>query len=150
MIVTNTTFQAAPWADVLYAMDKPWWQKYHKEVEAGFEGEKIAPVSGCYNARRVQFGYGGNSGAGALALAAHFGARRIIMLGYDCKYAADGRRHWHGNHPKGLGNAVSLPHWLGQFDAMAKQLAGVEIINATRDTALEFWPRVPLESALGY
>lgn len=83
-----------------------------------------------------------------MSLAAHWGAERIILLGYDCKYADDGRRHWHGDHPKGLGNAVSMPKWMGQFKEIADHLRGVMIVNASRDTALRFWPRQSLEEAL--
>lgn len=70
------------------------------------------------------------------------------MLGYDCKHAADGKRHWHGDHPKGLGNAGSVGKWPAQFRDVAQRLHGVEIVNATRDTALTIWPQVPLEEAL--
>lgn len=96
----------------------------------------------------VRFEQGGNSGAGAMSLAEYFGARRIILLGYDCGYAPDGKRHWHGDHPKGLGNAVSMPKWHRQFEEMAGHLANCEIINASRRTALRLWPRSPLEKAL--
>lgn len=131
-------------------MDKPWWKMYFEEARQHFNGELICPVHSLPEVHRVDFKYGGNSGAGALALAAHLGATRIIMLGYDCKYAADGKRHWHGNHPKGLGNAVSMPQWMPQFESMARQLAGVNVINVTRDTALTCWPRGSLEEALGH
>lgn len=83
-----------------------------------------------------------------MSLAAHWGAKRIILLGYDCKYADDGKRHWHGDHPKGLGNAVSMPKWMGQFKEIADHLRGVMIVNASRDTALRFWPRQSLGEAL--
>ena len=28
VIVTNTTFRLCPWADMLYAFDRPWWNHY--------------------------------------------------------------------------------------------------------------------------
>jgi hypothetical protein len=31
-----------PWADVLYAMDKKWWERMHKEV-SGFTGIEGKP-----------------------------------------------------------------------------------------------------------
>lgn len=43
-----------------------------------------------------------NSGQRAIQLAAHFGAERIILLGYDC--SLENGTHWHGNHPDGLKN----------------------------------------------
>ena len=83
-----------------------------------------------------------------MSLAEHFGARRIVLIGYDSQYAPDGKRHWHGDHPKGLGNAVSMPKWKAQFQEMAGKLGHCEIINASRATALPFWPRMSLAEAL--
>lgn len=70
------------------------------------------------------------------------------MLGYDCKFADDGRRHWHGDHPKGLGNAGSVDRWPSQFKDVSLRLKHLQIVNATRDTALTYWPKVSLEDAL--
>lgn len=129
-------------------MDRKWWQKYHEKARQHFKGELVCVAERCFGVRRVRFKHGGNSGAGAMALAAYWGAKRIILLGYDCKYAEDGKRHWHGDHPRGLGNAVSMPKWKPQFKEMAQQLDGLKIVNSTRDTALKFWPRQSLEKAL--
>ena len=129
-------------------MDLAWCRVYHKEVKQHFKGRWVTPARQEYGAERVRFKHGGNSGAGAISLAAHWGAKRIILLGYDCKFAADGKRHWHGDHPKGLGNCNSLPRFAAQFLEISKHVAGVQIVNATRDTALTIWPRVPLEEAL--
>ena len=127
-------------------MDKAWWRKYAKELK-GFAGERITSSNNCPGAVTKKFSQGKNSGAGAMSLAECLGARKIILLGYDCKVSG-GKRHWHGDHPKGLGNALSLPKWPQQFADMAVQLGHVNIINASRDTALNLWPRVPLEQAL--
>src|SRR5690606_12343680 len=74
VIVTNTTFMLAPWADVLYAMDRAWWSKYHVEARQNFKGELVCAAERCFGVRRVRFKNGGNSGAGAMSLAAHWGA----------------------------------------------------------------------------
>lgn len=148
VIVTNTTFQMAPWADVLYAMDSAWWRRYRRDVEEQFRGERLTVARGrAPGATRVDIPRGGNSGAGAISLAYHRGARRLILLGYDCQYTG-GKRHWHGDHPVGLGNCVSLPHFPGQFEEINRHLRGCEVINASRETALTLWPRVDLEEAL--
>src|SRR4051794_36846444 len=39
VIVINTSFRMAPWADVLYACDAGWWQEYGAEARAVFGGE---------------------------------------------------------------------------------------------------------------
>ena len=148
VIVTNTTYQMAPWADVLYAMDAAWWRRYGARAKQEFSGERLTIARGvCPDATKIDIFRGGKSGAGAMSLASHRGAARIILLGYDCQYTG-GKRHWHGDHPKGLGNCVSLPKFPAQFEQMARHLKHREIINASRSTALAFWPRMDLEEAL--
>jgi hypothetical protein len=90
-----------------------------------------------------------NSGAAAISLAAARGARRVVLLGYDCQLTG-GRTHWHGNHGGNLGNAGSLPKWPAIFAQVAKhcERLRVQVVNATRETALTCFPRQPLEQAL--
>lgn len=90
----------------------------------------------------------GNSGCGAISLACFAGARRVLMLGYDCQKTG-GKTHWHGDHPKGLGNAGSVHKWPAQFASLKAKMSGVEIINCSRETALTVFPRASLEQTLG-
>ena len=132
-------------------MDTPWWVQYGAEASAVFRGRRVRGIgSGDTRlAERADFGKGClNSGAGALLMAAHYGAERIIMLGYDCGYGEGGVRHWHGDHPKTLGNAGAVNKWASQFADAGKQLGGVQVINASRVTKLTLWPTLQLEDAL--
>jgi len=155
-IVTNTTFRIAPWAHVLMAHDEAWWAAYAKEVDSVFVGERVTCASRgmAYGARplRLEPGFRGfaNSGAAAVSLAVFAGAARVIMLGYDCKYGADGAAHWHEKHPSPLGNAKSIKAWPAKFKALAQYARGrrCEVLNATRDTALACFPLISLEKAL--
>lgn len=139
----------APWADALYAMDRAWWRVHLDEVRHAFRGVLWSPLAGIAGVKKVNFGGSvpPNSGAGAIGLAARLGARRIVLLGYDAQFT-DGRAHWHGDHPAGLGNAGSVGQWPKQFRDLARTLIGVEVVNASRRTALECFPRVSLEDAL--
>lgn len=149
VIVVNTTFRLAPWADVLYAMDAAWWNAHIDEVRRTFRGRLINPWREMRGVERVRFEHRRNSGAGAISLAAHWGARRIVLLGYDCQRTG-GQAHWHGDHPKGLGNAGTIDRWPAIFARLAKSLAGrVTVINATRETALTCFERRSLSEALG-
>ena len=153
VVVTNTTFRLAPWADWLFCCDGGWLVHYRSEVQENFRG-KVVTVS--HLARR----YGAecvigagftrylNSGACAASWAISKGAKRVYLLGCDCK--ASGKIHWHGDHPKELRNATSLGRWPQDFKKLAKdaEKSGVEIINCSRDTALTCFPLVELESAL--
>ena len=142
----------APWADALYAMDTPWWNVHHGEVSQVFKGLRVRGSGSAQSrfAERAMFGVGClNSGAGALLMAKHYGAKLIIMLGYDCKADSDGNRHWHGAHGSGLGNAGKMHMWPEQFAKVAKQMGQTRVINATRETALECFERMNLHAALG-
>lgn len=100
--------------------------------------------------RPGHIGDGGNSGFQAINLAAQFGARRIVLVGFDMRL--DQGVHWHGRHPPGLNNPrlTHLPDWRVRIDRAAHVLAarGIEAVNASPVSALTAFPFVPLEQAL--
>lgn len=168
MIVVNTTYQIAPWADVLYACDQPWWVIHYPRIAREFLGELWTVSEGA----REQFGIrwvmgrdqsglstdpsmihtGKNSGYQAIGLAHLFGCRRILLLGFDMAVGPDGRKHWHGDHPAGLGNGGYNRYnaWIRCMATLAQDLkrARVEVVNASRRTALKCFRRDTLENAL--
>lgn len=85
-------------------------------------------------------------------MAAHYGAMSIYMLGYDCGFGPNGEKHWHGDHPKGLGNAGMLAKWPQQFRLAEAQLRypGRQVLNASRVTSLDMFPRVSLDTIVNY
>jgi len=95
-------------------------------------------------------GFGGNSGFQALNLAVHFGAARIVLLGFDMGLAADGKRHFFGEHPDRLRRDSPYPRFIEAFDNAAPVLAALEIdvINASPRTALTCFRRQTLAEAL--
>jgi len=127
-------------------MDRAWWVQYGAEAIAKFQGERIAPQT-YPGARREKFSSVRNSGAGAVVLAAHWGARRIVLLGYDCQKTG-GRAHWHPDHPRGMGNAGAVDKWPAQFSDARRHIGNTEVINCSRETALTVFPRADLESVL--
>lgn len=154
VIVVNTTFQLAPWADVLYAMDSQWWNFHIASVKAAFGGMCVT-CSQAYRKHDLVYAEArwpgwqpfGNSGAGAIWLASLMGAKRIGLLGYDTQRTR-GAAHWHGDHPKPLRNALSLPNWGYQYKQLARRASHVEITNCSRETALTVFPRATLEDYL--
>lgn len=147
--MTNTTFRACPWADVLYALDRAWWDKHLDEARQVFAGLLVSPQKVQGGERVVNWVPRDrtNSGAMALVLAAYWGVRRIVMLGYDCQHTG-GRTHWHGSHPQGLRDAHGVENWPAQFGAIVGRLSGVEVVNASRVSALRMFRRATLEEAL--
>lgn len=154
VIVVNTTYQIAPWADYLFAMDEKWWKVHKAEVERTFKGEGLTSSAranlfgvkpACYVVKK--YNHYGNSGAAALSLAIALGASRIYLLGYDAQ-RTHAKAHWHGDHPKGLGNAASMPKWPEQFNKLKGAFPDAKVINCSRHTALTMFPRMRLEDAL--
>jgi hypothetical protein len=144
VFVVNTTYQIASWADYLYANDKAWWNLHKEQVATEFKGECLAPMQleGTTMVTKIV----NNSGAATLFTASLMGAERIIMLGYDCK-KTNGMAHWHGDHPKPLGNAVSMDKWAALFLKVSAHIK-CQVINASRETALDMFERANLEDAL--
>lgn len=155
-IVINNTVQLAPWADYLYSCDPAWWQTY-PDLWRGFAGQKVGldlpgmppevhrlPFDvGAGLGDRIRTGH--NSGHQAIGFAAMMGAKLIILVGYDFS-----RGHWHGDHPRPLGNFLCADICTAAMQPMAADLkaAGIRCINASRETALECYERMGLEEAL--
>lgn len=164
VIAVNNAHRLATFADVVFAMDRKWWNTYAAELrdctaERWTTNREAAKVYGM-NCVRAEAGagmakdqnsirLGGNSGYQAVCLAILFGAARIVLLGYDMQN--EGRRtHFFGNHPD-LGNPLPdrFRHWHAEFHKLNREKpAGVEILNATRRTALRAFPLVQLQEVL--
>jgi hypothetical protein len=156
-IVTNTTFRLVPWADVVYGCDFLWWKTHAAEVK------RVAPEMMCWTqdkASAERYGVNlvrnealpgssltglrvnGNSGAGAINLAVLFGARKIILLGFDMREGPSGEKHWHADHPSPCVQKQLFGEWIFKYEAVAKDLKalGVEVVNATPRSALKCFP----------
>ena len=153
----------APWADVLYAADYKWWEAYRNRTLA-FSGYKVSIRSGpfkeiCYIQQSAQRTFdpdpsylvtGGNSGYQAIHLAVHFGVKRILLLGFDMKYAGK-QKHWFGSYPnKRLDSRANFPMWVLAFSRLSPILKarGVEVLNCTPGSALTCFPRANLKEVL--
>ena len=80
-------------------------------------------------------------------MAEQAGAARVILLGFDCRHS-NGLSHWHGDHPNHLGNAGLTDKWLENYEKLKQDFAHVDIINASRETAITCFPRARLEDLI--
>jgi hypothetical protein len=167
VIVINTSFRIAPWADVLYACDASWWKHYFGEALRLFQGQQYWTIAATArdqyklrwilgNSNRSGLSRsndwivaGKNSGYQAIGLAAFFGCSRILLLGYDFQRTG-GKVHWHPDHPRGLGNGGRFQAWVSEMSALAQDCVedGIEVINCSRVTALQCFPRKPIQECL--
>ncbi len=131
-------------------MDQCWWKMYADDVQKVFQGERFSNNQQDVRYRVKQIpdinGFA-NSGAALIAMLIKNKVSRVILLGYDCQ-KTDGKAHWHGDHPQGLGNAKGIDKWHKKFAELAKSVGKTQIINASRATALDMFERMDLETAL--
>jgi len=156
-------------ADVLYGCDAAWWRNANGMPKYGglkvsatgriatrFPDIRIVQVADPSGDRLIfsppgTVGSGGNSGFQALNLAVQFGARRVLLIGFDMTdhYGV----HWYG---RASGNGRSNPaewnfkRWRAAFDTASVQLktAGVQVLNASDLSVLTCFPKVTVEQAL--
>ncbi len=162
VIVVNDAYKLAPWADVLYACDQKWWT-WHKGVPE-FAGLKyrlqghpnlfpnvqvlknMGRIGLCLDPHGVMAGY--NSGFQAVGVAVHLGAARIVLLGYDMGQQPKGPSHFFGEH-----RDKTRPPYAACIQAFRSlpaplQAAGIDIVNCSRQTALGWFRKEPLEAVL--
>ena len=177
LFACNNAYQLAPDAALLYCLDYKWWSHFWPEVkdlpaEKWTVNERAAKEFGINliaekNARGlstdpsvIHHGHGG--GYTLVGLAYRAGAERIILLGYDCKFAPDydgkardigsSPRHFFGEYP------AHMQHWpsvmvkggvhielVDLYRSIAEQ-GLVEIVNCTPGSAIDCFPQVNIES----
>lgn len=151
IIAVNSSWLAVPDCQHIFAADYDWWNHYHDMVSASAQlWTQSLRARDRFNVQIFRPSDSGpfNSGQRAIQLAAHLGADRVILLGYDCTLANGA--HWHGRHPATMNNPVprEVGRWHDDFSSLVGLLPSVEIINASRHTALTCFPRSTLEAAL--
>lgn len=178
VICINDSWRMAPWADSLYFTDREWWNgqilrnrrslddsvsfldimvrgfwikgSTHDEPDhplvrtlrfTGQQGLESSPTG---------LRHGSNSGYAAMNLAYLFGAKRVLLLGYDM-HTEPRRSHWHDEErPRNFEEDVIKRSFLPHFPTLVGPLAaaGVEVVNCTPNSSLRCWPFMPLAEAL--
>ena len=177
VIGVNNTYKIGTWMDALFFGDCGWYL-VHKPALLLFPKLKITccdrfankPVESCegikYLAkdRKKQRGisdnpstvaWNSNSGAAAISLAAHFGVRRIVLLGFDMALDSRNMSHWHGSHnpTAAVVRRRKLPpfarHMKGFADIAEDALhRGIEILNCSPISAITEFKKVELKELL--
>lgn len=172
VIVVNRSVELAPWADVWYATDFMFWAQYGRRPFGGIKVGVERKVPHDMDIRKVRvpsphteadkrpwmlmeprgvIGTGGNSGFQALNLCAQFGAKRILLVGFDM--TLEHGSHWHGDHIDGFRNpeAELMAKWRRTLDAQANTLSeyGIDVINTSPLSALRNFRKATIEEVMG-
>lgn len=151
-ITCNDTYRRASWADIALAADHGWWQQHMHEMPEGperwtcsYAAVREFPELELFRTNLKTR----NTGAKAIELAIHLGAKTVVLLGYDC--SLKNGVHWHGLHERTTNpDEKIVGEWADHFQIMADYAKekGVRIINCSRETALECFERLPLEEVI--
>lgn len=171
VIAVNSSYECAPFADILFFADNRWWEEhYQREGIKNFAGRLVtcsnaateyepfkllrlrrdAPPPGfavAKNAVASQW----TSTQGAMNLAAHLGVSRIVLLGLDLTRDPRGASHHHTPHiwPNKPGN-TTWDHQMKYLAMIVEPLRerGIEVLNTSPVSRAPWWPKVSLEQAL--
>lgn len=97
-----------------------------------------------------RIGWNESTGASAVNLAMRFGAKTIVLLGFDMKL--DGMEsNWHPNDINAP-NPEIFERFIGGCrrlkEALDERFPEVRVWNANPDSALNVFPKIPLSGAL--
>lgn len=172
VIGINNAYQIGPWIDILFFGDYSWylihrktlakWPKLKASCSPRFDSarrdaEGIKYVQKDHDCRRGisrdqrKVAWNANSGAAAISLAAHLGAKRIILLGFDM-HMQDGATHWHGGHLQKNPKRRTPPfsRHLKGFPVIAKDAKemGIEILNASPTSKIKDFRKINIKEIL--
>lgn len=164
VVAIKNAIDLAPWADVLYgcgADTSKWWHR-NGDALKWFTGLRFTldPKATQWATLLRYTGAAGlemdpaalrtgkNSGYQAINLAVHLGAKKIVLVGYDMQVDATKGSHFFGEHP--TKNVPPVREFRPMFATLVEPLAaiGVSVINASRVSALETFPKMSLAEAL--
>ncbi len=158
VIVINSSYLLAPWADLLYFCDNRWYEECgHKDrtefIE--FKGIKVTLRNPSMPEEIKKLDHrggtglclepdglmtGSNSGYQCMNLAYHLGGNRQLLLGYDMKII-NGKSHWHGGHKKdpkhtytGKADLIVLAHKTLEYTMLPKFLT---IVKPLKEAGIE-------------
>lgn len=165
MLVINDNYRLAPWAEYHYACDGKWWDHWINDVQKNYKGISFTQCrrsSQKYNlnytpgehkpglGKDKKIHFGSNSGYQAVNLCYLWGAKEIMLIGYDMGMGPKGEHHWFGNHPGRLHTQSPYDQFVKNFQKLAEDLEkeGVKVINCSRRTALDCFEKQKLEKYL--
>lgn len=163
VIAINDAAYPCWFADVAYAADAHWWVA-HRQLP-GFPGLKVSIAQAGHPPLPAEISFlrntglegfdpdptalrtGRNGGFQSVHLAAHLGATRIVLVGFDMHGT-----HWFGEHPRELQKTLPIyGEMIRYLEDLGTELGrlGLTIVNATPKSALQKFKSVNLETELG-
>jgi hypothetical protein len=164
VIAINASFRAVPFADIAFFGDARFGRVHMDELK-GFAGRVATCAAsvewpGLLRLKKVHAGtglatdpayvvMGRTSTHAAMNLAFHMGAARIVLVGVDMQRSADGLTHHHEPHmwPQRPGCWQQQMRTLKTI-AGPLETAGVEVVNTSMGSLVDWWPKRRLADVL--
>jgi len=175
IIGINMAYLIGDWIDIVFFGDGGFFLK-NKPNLAQFPGLKVTCHSGGAKEKWVKFlgrdgkkprgistganlvSWNGNSGGAAISVAAHSGAKRIILVGFDMNLNSENKQHWHNNYGRGIINVsdqrklrkLPFDRHLRGFPIIAEDAKrmGIEIFNASPNSMITCFPKCTVKELL--
>lgn len=169
VVAIKQSYDRCSFADAVYGCDDAWWR--HRRGLPEFKGMKYSwgdkACAEFPDIRKIEIkdnlcdrllfdevgtvGAGGNSGFQALNLVVQFGAKPLLLLGFDMNDHA--LQHWYGrnNWPKANNpDHLNFGRWRAAFTAASMQLKniGIDVVNCSPVSSLKCFRRDTLANAL--
>lgn len=165
VIVINSSYEKAPWADFLFFGDARWWGQHRSKLST-FAGRIVTVSSAGDKNKRIMhlekkrppglskdptmLTMRNTSLHGALNLAAHLiGEGSIAVLGADMQKDKDGRTHHHSKHPWPT-RPGCWDRQMAELKTVAKPLKdmNIAVVNCSLASRIDWWPKKPLAEVL--
>lgn len=172
VIGINISYMIGNWIDMVFFGDKSFFLSNEAQL-AKFTGLKVSCHPICERYRWIKYlprngsqyngismamdkvSWNSNSGAAAISVAAHTGAKRIILLGFDMTLNMQGQQHWHDVYGRRLrdpkkAKALPFTRHLQGFTAIQNDARkmNIEILNCSEESVIPNFKKIKLSDVL--
>lgn len=168
-VAINRAHEVLPFASLLWWGDAPFFRPnvdalhahpcyYKATMRQGYQKGEIPPWVFSYECTGRE-GFdpdpncirsGNNSAYAAMHVVAHQNPARIVLFGVDMQHGPGGETHWHSGHGIVHEEYTLTEKMRPLFAGLVKPLAhrGIEVINASPESALNCWPRCSIDEGV--
>lgn len=165
VIGVNEAYKIGNWVDIMFFGDSGYWDRQYKEIiqfpklkitirDVDHPDVKVMGRSrntGGLTDKPHLLVWNKNSGAAAINLAVHTGAKKIVLLGFDMNLKFGGQ-HWHGSYSQRAEDRVkrTFARHMDKFSQIAKDAGklGVKILNANPGSEIDVFEKVHIKDVL--
>ena len=170
ILAVNTSFLLGNWVDMLFFGDDTFYDLCSREITM-YKGLKVS----CHfkfdalkykkkgiryikksikregiSIKKGEIAWNKNSGAAAINIAVHTGAKRIILVGFDMALDENQNQHWHSFYKQPKATEILFAKHLEGFGAIKEDAdkLGVTIINTSMDSKIKQFEKINYKELL--